>query len=85
MPSKHVYCLIGLTKSKHPESSRRIADSLVITEYRLESFQQENFRERIYVGDEQLQVGMASNITTVVQLEEEITSRSVQKEYYDAN
>jgi tyrosine-protein kinase Etk/Wzc len=55
-----------------------INDSLSVTERRLEQFQKRNFEDRIFVQDE------SSNMNLVFELEETLTQRSVQKEYYTA-
>jgi capsular exopolysaccharide synthesis family protein len=57
---------------------KEIADSLVITEYRLEQFQKRNFEERIFLEEDQ------SKLSRVSELEEIKTERAVQKEYYSA-
>jgi tyrosine-protein kinase Etk/Wzc len=57
---------------------REIADSLVITEHRLEQFQKKNFKDRIFVQEE------SNNMDVVFELEDALTQRSVQKEYYSA-
>lgn len=63
---------------------QRIADSLVKTEYRLEKFQKKNFEARIFLGNSELDGAEKSNITEVIELEEALTNKIVQKEYYNA-
>lgn len=53
-----------------------IADSLVITEFKLEQFQRKSFQERIFLNEEN------SNISEVIKLEGELTQRNVQRNYY---
>ena len=55
-----------------------IADSLVLTEHRLEQFQRKNFSERIFISKD------GSNMVEVFKLEEELTQRSIQREYYSS-
>jgi capsular exopolysaccharide synthesis family protein len=62
------------------EQLRSIADSLVVTEHRLEKFHQKNFSERIFISEE----NAGNNMQEVLELEELLTQRSVQKEYYAA-
>tara|TARA_R100001015_G_C4634464_1_gene201013 strand:- start:4277 stop:6430 length:2154 start_codon:yes stop_codon:yes gene_type:complete len=57
---------------------REIADSLVLTEFRLEQFQKRNFKDRIFVEED------VNNLKRVFDLEELQTQRAVQKEYYAA-
>ncbi|MFT6167648.1 MAG: capsular exopolysaccharide synthesis family protein, partial [Vicingaceae bacterium] len=57
---------------------KKIADSLVRTESYLENFQKSNFKERIYPADE----GGNSNVEIVLVLEEQLSQRLIQKEYY---
>ena len=60
------------------EQLRGIADSLVVTEYKLEQFQQKNFSDRIFISEDE------NNMQEVIELEEELTQRSIQREYYSA-
>lgn len=55
----------------------KIADSLVKTEYLLEQFQKTNFEERIYPTSED-----NSNVRIVLDLEDQLSQRLIQKEYY---
>jgi tyrosine-protein kinase Etk/Wzc len=56
----------------------KIADSLVKTEFLLEQFQKSNFTDRIYPTEE------GNNIGIVLELEEKLNERLIQKEYYAA-
>lgn len=57
---------------------KKIADSLVRTEYYLENFQKSNFQQRIYPNEE----GSNNNVEIVLKLEDELSQRLIQKEYY---
>ncbi|MCB0802887.1 MAG: hypothetical protein KDB74_07295, partial [Flavobacteriales bacterium] len=57
-----------------------ISDSLMRTEHRLEKFNQKNFSERIFMSEE----AGVNNMQEVIKLEEQLTQRSIQKEYYNA-
>src|SRR5690606_881853 len=63
------------------EQLRHIADSLVVTEHQLEQFYKKNFSERIFINDES---SSGNNMQEVLNLEVELSKRSIQKEYYGA-